>query len=105
MYITYRILFTIISILLLIDNTKQSRVRFARGTLKAIKNTIKSPLFKTIGDTIKNSVRKFRQNKTTIKNFACSFQDKYLGAMHSVGSNSLKYLGERGFQKFKYISP
>ncbi len=117
MYITNRILFSIISVLLLVDSTKQSRVRFVKGVGMAISKTMKSPVFKTIGNTLKtpffklfgntakDSVRKFGRNKSAIKNCVFSLQDKYLKTMHTVGSNTIKYVGSGGIQKFKYVTP
>ena len=97
--------FTIISFLLLFDNTKQSHVRQAIMTVKAIGDTIKSPIVKTFGNTIKSSVSMFRQNKNTIKNIACGLQEKYLKTSTNFGSKSVKYLKEEGIKKIKHMVP
>ena len=96
--------FTIIYFVLLFDTTKQSNVRQAIMTAKTIGNTIKSPVVKTIGSTIKSSVKMFRQNKSTIKNLGCGLQEKYLRIRNNFGSKSVKYLGEEGIKKFKYMA-
>ena len=46
----------------------------------------------------------FRQNKSTIKNIGCGFQEKYLIIRHNFGSKSVKYLGEEAIKKFKYMT-
>ena len=48
---------------------------------------------------------RFRRNKNTVKNLACSLQEKYLKTRHSFGNNSIKYLREEAIQKFTYIAP
>ena len=108
---------SVIYFILLFDNTKQSHVKQAITTLKAIGktiknplvkqvcNTIKKPVVKTFGNTIKNTVGMFGRNKNTVKNFAFGLQEKYQKTRHSFGSKSVKYLGEQTIQKFKYIAP
>ena len=94
------VFFTIIQLILVFDSTKQSHVRQAIMTFKAIGKTIKSSMLKQIGSTIKNSVNIFRHNK----NILCSLQEKYLRTRHNFGSKSVKYLGEEGIKKFKHIT-
>ena len=108
--------FAIIQIVIVFDSTKQSRIRQAAMTVKAIGKTIKSPLVIRIGNTIKNPIIKtfsntikksvgiFHHNKNTIKNLACGLQEKYLKSRHSLGRHSVKYLGEKGVKKFEYVS-
>ena len=95
----------IIQFLSLFDITKQSHVRLAKITVKAIGKTIKSPFLKQIGNYIKNSMGTFRQSKNTIKTLACSLQGKYLKNVHKFGNKSVKYLGAEGIEKFKYTAP
>ena len=104
--------------LLFINNTKQSHVRQA-VTLKAISKTVKSPLFKQIGNTIKNSVSIFQKKKNTIKNLAFGLQEKFIRTKHNLGnstiknlnegdnfvSKTVKYLQKEAIQKFKYMKP
>ncbi len=66
---------------------------------------IKKPIIKTVGNTMKNSVSMFRQNKNTIKNLAYGFQEKYLKTSHNFGNKSVKYLGGEAIKKFKYMEP
>ena len=117
MCIIKRFFFTIIQLVLLLDNTNLSKVGQAIGMFKAIGKTIKSPLLKTIGNTIKkpiiktfgnsmkNSVNNLRRSKKTIKTFACGLQEKYLRIGGNVGSMSVKYLGGESTKKFKYMVP
>ena len=72
---------------------------------KTISNTIKKPIIKSIRSTIKNSMRVFDYNKNTIKNLASGLEGKYLRTRHNFGSRPIKYLGEEGIKKFKYIAP
>ena len=72
---------------------------------KTIGNTFKKSVIKTFGNNIKNSAGMFRRNKSTIKNFACGLQEKYLTARYSAGSVAIKSLGEGVIKKFKYIAP
>ena len=44
---------------------------------KAIGKSLKNPLLKNIGNTIKNSGSMFRRNKNTIKNLAYGLEEKY----------------------------
>ena len=109
--------FTIVNFVLFFDSTKQLHVRSAisafKGIGKTIKNpqvtnignTIKKPIVKTFDITIKNSVGIIRRNKNAIKNLARGFQEQYLKARHNLGSKSIKYLGEEGIKKFKYMAP
>ena len=71
-----RFFFTILQSILLIDNTEQSHVKQATTAIKGLGKTIKNPLFKTIGNNIKNSVGMLRQNKNIIKNFAYGLAEK-----------------------------
>ena len=108
--------FAIISFQLLFCGTKQSKVRQAivavkeigkniRSPLfKQIGNTIKKPIIKSFGNTIKNSVDVFHRNKNTIRNLACGLQEKYLKIRHKFGNKPVKYLGEEGIRKLKYIT-
>ena len=109
--------FIIIHSIILFDGTKQSQVKQAISTVKAIGNTIKSPLFrqignmikkpiiKTFGNNIKNSLGMLNQNKNSIKNLACGLQKKYVRTMHNFGIKSVKYLGEQNIKKFKFVAP
>ena len=72
--------------------------------LNKISNAIKKPFIKKLGNTIKNSVSVVHRNKNTIKNVACSLQEKYLRSRHNFGSKSVKYLGEEVMKKFKPIT-
>ncbi len=117
MYIIRRIALLFTQFLLFIDNTKQSHVRLALTTLKAVGKTIKSPILnqignamkktniKTFGNTIKNSIKMFRRNKNAIKNLACGLQDKYLTNVHNFASKSVKQLAQERITKFKYTTP
>ena len=112
-----KFLITIIQLNFLIDSTKQSKIRQATVAFKAIGNIIKNPLLKTIGNTIKkpiiktfgntikNSVGTFHRKKSTIKILACGLVDKQPNARHNFASKSVKYLGEVGIKKLKYIVP
>ena len=107
-----RFFFTIIQFILLVDSTKQLNVRSTIMALKAIGKTIKNPLLKnivkttkqsiikTLDVTMKNSVNMFRLNKNTIKNVACGLDKKIYRIKHTLGSKSVKYLGEEGIKKF-----
>ena len=72
--------------------------------LGTIGNSIKKPIVKTFGSTIKNSVSMFRRNTNTIKSFSCGLQKKYLKTSNNFGNKSVKYLREEGIKKFKYIT-
>ena len=100
-----KISFTIIQFLFLIDSTKQSHIRQGITTLKAIGKTIKSPLVRTIGNTIKKSVGMFNWKKNTIKNLACSLGGNYSKIKHNFGKKPVKYLGEQGIQILKSMAP
>ena len=97
--------FIIIHFLSLFDNTKQSHVKQALTTLKTIDKTIKIQLWKRFGNTIKNSLKMFRGNKNTIKNFACGFKENYLKTRHNFRNKHIKYLGEKTIKNFKYTTP
>ena len=108
--------FTIILFLKLFDNTKQLDVRKATITFKIISNTIKNPLLQqisciikkpmiqTLGNTIKNSVKVFSQNKNSMKTLACGFQEKHMRIVHNFGNEPIKYLGEKFIKKVKYTT-
>ena len=98
-----KIFFIITQFIFLCGNTKQSYVRQAAATVKAIGKTIKSPLFKPIGNTIKNSVDMIRHNKNIIKNSAFSLQEKYLKTRHNFQGKPVKYLGEEMINQFKHM--
>ena len=100
-----RIFLTVIQFLLHIHSTEQSRVRQAMSTLKVLGKTMKKPVMKTFGDTIKKSVGMFSRNKNTIKNIASGFQEKYLSPGQNVGIKAVKYLRGEGIKKFKYVAP
>ena len=112
-----RFFITVIQLILFIDATNQSKAKLALTTFKAIGktiktpllqtigNTIKMPMFKTFGNTMKNSVGMLRPNKNTIKKLACNVQEKYLSPRNNFGVRAVKYLGEEGIKKFKYIAP
>ena len=107
----------VIQFVLLIDITKQSKVKQAITAFKAIGKTIKTPLLKTIGNTkkmpvfkkfsntMKNSLSMLRINKNIVKNVACGVQEKYLTSRHNLGIRAVKYLGEKGITNFKYLTP
>ena len=78
-----RFVITIIQFVLLVDSTKQSKVKQGISILKTIGSTIKKPISKTIGNTIKNSMGMFSQKTNNIKNIATK-SVKYLreGALH-----------------------
>ena len=73
--------------------------------LKTISNTIKKPIATKFGNSMKNSVIMFRRNKSTVKNLACGFKEKYLKTVHNYGSNSVKHLGVESTKKIKYTTP
>ena len=100
-----RFFFIILQFSLYIDTTNQSRVRQAMKTLKVIGNTMKKPITKTFGNTIKNTVSMISRSKNTIKKLAFVPQDKYLATKHNIGVRAIKYLGEEGIKKFKYVAP
>ena len=94
MYRINRFFTTIICLILFLESTKQSHVKYATMTVKAIGKTIKSPLLRKIGNTIKkpamktfsnikNSMEIFRRNKNTIKNL------KYTTPFLNNGRNQL----------------
>ena len=78
--------FTIIWFLLFINSTKQSHVRQAITTFKAIGKTIEKPIIKAFSNTIKNSMSTFHQNKKTIKTLASGLQQNYFSTKHNFGS-------------------
>ena len=104
MYKVKILAFTIIQFVLLFDSTKQSHVRLTIMAVKTISNVTKSPIVKTFGNTIKNSVGMFRRNKNTIRNIGCGLQEMYLRTRNNFASKSVKYLGEKSIQNFKYMS-
>ena len=100
----YRFLFTIIQLILLIDSTKQSKIRQAATALKAIGSTIKRPIMKTVNNTIKSSLGMFRHKKHNIKNLVFDLEKnlgKYFKTRHSVKSRFVQDLGKDGFNKYK----
>ena len=111
-----RLCFSIIYVLLLINNTKQSHFRqgitIFKANSKAIKkpfvktigNTIKMPIIKTIGNTIKKSVGMFCLKKYAIKDLAYGLGEKYFRTRYNVGSRPIKYLTEGWIKKFKYTA-
>ena len=116
MYTINRFFISIVYLVLFLESTKQSHVKQAKMTVKAIGKTIKSPLLKQIGNTIikpvtktfgniKNSMGIFRRNKNTIKNFACGIQEKCMRATHNFGSKTVKYLGTETIKNLKYTAP
>ena len=100
-----RFFFAILQFLLHFNGTNQSRVRQAMTTLKVIGQTMKKPVMKTFGNTIKNSVNMLSRNKNPMKKLAFGLQEKYLTSKHNVGMKAIKYLGEGGIKKFKYVAP
>ena len=101
----YKFFCTIIQFLLLIDNTKQSHVRQTIMALKAFGKTIKEPIIKTLGNTLKESLGIFRRNKNSISNIGYGIKERYMIARNSVRNRSIKYLGEKGIKKVKYEVP
>ena len=97
--------FSIIQFILLIDSTKHSKIKQGIMGLKAIGNTIKKPIIKTFGNTIKNSLSVLRRNKNTIKTLSSNKEKKYLITCKNFGNRSIKYLGEQGIKKYKRIVP
>ena len=73
--------------------------------LKKLGNTIKNPIVKTFGNSMKKSMGIFSRSKNTIKNVAFGIQENYMKVKHNFGSNTMKYLGKEGIKKFKHMAP
>ena len=73
--------------------------------LKAIGNTIKNPIVKKFGNTMKNSMNLLCRNKNTIKTLAYNLEKKYFIASNKLGSKSAKLLGGQGVVNFKRMAP
>ena len=108
MYKKVILFITIIYFLSLIDNTEQSKIRQSQIAFKAIRNTIKKPMIKSIGNTIKKSISNFRLKNNNIKNLAFGLkktEEKYLTIKHTIGRKLIPNLGKEGMFKFKHKTP
>ena len=72
--------------------------------IKKVANNIKQPITKAIGNTVKKSAFMFHQQKNTMKNLACGIGEMCSRTKHAINS-PVKYLGEEGVKKFKYLAP
>lgn len=72
---------------------------------KALGNTIKMPISKTVSNTMKNSMGMLQRNKNAINNLASGLQEKCLTSKPNLAIRAVKYLGGEGIKKLKYIAP
>ena len=103
-----RFFFIIIQFVLLIDSTKQFKLRQTTISFKAIGNTIKTPLAKKICDTVKNPNKMLSWNQKFIKKIAYSLKkrsENYFDNRHNFGRNSIKYLRKEVINNFTYKLP
>ncbi len=98
MYKINRFIVILSQLIILIDSTKQYKFKLGLAAFKAIGKTVKNPMIKKVGDTVKKTARMLNQNKNTLKNLACSLENKVLTVRHNFGSKSVKYLGEEGIK-------
>lgn len=114
-----RVFFGVIQFLLVIDNTKQSKIKQGIKAFKAIGNAIENPFVKTIGNTfekpimktfgntIKNPMIMSRWKKNTIKNVGFGLEkgaEKYSTTYHNTRLRFVQDLGKKGIHKFKQKS-
>ena len=110
----YKLFFTIIQLLLHIDYTTESNARqsilAAKGVGKILKsplnlkitNTIKKPILKTLGNTIKSTVGMFKRQKNVIKTLSYGIHSKHLKTgieTIKVAEPQLHKGGKTGIQK------
>lgn len=79
--------------------TRQSQLKLGFNAVKAVGKSFKSPLIKTIGTPIKDTMNMFRQNTNAMKNIASNIGEKFPQFGHNYGNN-IRYVVEEGMRKF-----
>ena len=99
-----RFFFIVMQLLLLIDNSLQSKLRQTNVAFKVIGNTIKHPFTKKISNTIKNpkGILNFKQKFTSS---ITKGVEKQFNTRNNLGSSSVNYLGKEGIRNFKHKVP